>query len=253
MKKLSLIKNQLKNILIVSLVFLFCLILWEAVVVLLKISPIVLIQPSKIIPVITNDSQVILNQLSFSAVEIFVGWFSGSLIAIIMAAVIFAFKIFSRIVVSVCVVINAIPLIALSAIIGGFIGTNQDAKTIIVAILCFFPMLIVALSSFANANGDYKNLFKTYNASSWQRFIKLILPHSLPSIFTALKLNVVTAITTGIVSEFFGAHGGIGQFILSRKGFYDLPMVWAAIFFLIIAGASFYLFVGLIQKLIVNW
>jgi len=91
-------------------------------------------------------------------------------------------------------------------------------------------------------------LFKTYNSSPLQRFIKLIVPHSLPAIFTALRTNVVLAMTTAIVSEFFGAHGGIGQFILSRKGFYDLPMVWAAIFFTVLGGTLFYGFIGLIQK-----
>ena len=251
-KKVKFSKNLINLVITVSSLLIF-LLSWELIVVVFKISPIVLAKPSEIIPVIFNNAQVLLDELGFTFTDVFFGWLIGNVIALITSTLIFSSVKLSKAITSLSVVINAVPLIALSAILGGFIGTDQNAKIVIVAILCYFAMLIVSLNAFTTINEDYTNLFKTYNSNWLQKFIKLIVPNSLPMIFTVLKLNVVTALTTAIVSEFFGAHGGIGQFILTRKGFYDLPMVWAAIFFVVLSGLTFYLIIGLIQKKFVYW
>lgn len=253
MKKRKLIKNKMGEIAVMSLSLISILLVWELFVKFSDISSIVLVAPSEIFPIVKENYRILWKELNYTAYEILVGWLWGNSIALIVAVLIFSFKRVSETVINLGILVNAVPLIALAAILGGFIGTNQNAKTVIVAILCFFPMLIVATTAFSRANGDYLKLFKTYNANRIGTFSKLILPASLPAIFTVLRLNVVNAITTAIVSEFFGAHGGIGQFILARKGFYDLPMVWAAIFLIIIAGSGFYFTIGLIRKLFITW
>jgi len=240
--------KKIGNIILVCASVFVCLLCWELIVTIFKISPIVLVRPTEIFPVIINNIPLLLSELGFTLVEAFFGWLIGSSIALLTASIIFSFRKVTKIITSASIVINAVPLIALSAILGGFIGTNQNSKTVIVALLCYFPILIVSLTAFTSVDENYLTLFKTYNSSPWQRFFKLIMPYSLPVIFSSIKVNVVLAMTTAIVSEFFGAHGGIGQFILARKGFYDLPMVWAAIFFTVLGGTAFYGIVGLIQK-----
>lgn len=253
MKILRQSKEKGKSIGLMLLSITFVLIIWQTFVSKSDISPIVLVGPSAIFPVISHNSDILLKELFYTLNEVFFGWLVGNICAILISTLIFSFRYLSKLVISIGVLINAIPLIALAAILGGFIGTDQLAKTFIVAIVCFFPMLIVSTSVFSSVNGDYRSLFNTYNSSPFETFIKLTLPHSLPAIFTTLKINVINAMSTAIVSEFFGAHGGIGQFILARKGFYDLPMVWAAIFFIIIAGSAFYFAVSVLKSIFINW
>ncbi|MCA9379751.1 ABC transporter permease subunit [Candidatus Dojkabacteria bacterium] len=251
MKKKSF--NKFKDLVVMALSLGVFFVIWELFVKYSDISAIVLVAPSEILPVITNNYDTLLKELKYTSEEVLYGWFWGNLLALLTSIIIFSYKKISDSVISLGVIVNAVPLIALAAILGGFIGTDQNAKTVIVAILCFFPMLIVATTAFKRVNGDFKRLFDSYNSSKKITFIKLIFPASLPAIFTVLKLNVVNAITTAIVSEFFGAHGGIGQFILARKGFYDLPMVWAGIFFIVISGSLFYFSIEIIKKLFIKW
>ena len=251
MKKKSF--KRFKDLVVMALSLGVFFVIWELFVKYSDISAIVLVAPSEILPVITNNYDTLLKELKYTSEEVLYGWFWGNLLALLTSIVIFSYKKISDSVISLGVIVNAVPLIALAAILGGFIGTDQNAKTIIVSILCFFPMLIVATTAFKRVNGDYKRLFDSYNSSKPTTFIKLIFPASLPAIFTVLKLNVVNAITTAIVSEFFGAHGGIGQFILARKGFYDLPMVWAGIFFIVISGSLFYFTIEIAKRLFIKW
>jgi NitT/TauT family transport system permease protein len=251
MKKKSI--KKITDLIIMSFSLGIFFIIWELFVKYSDISSIVLVAPSEILPVITDNYETLTKELKYTSEEVLYGWFWGNLIALVTSIIIFSYKKISDSVISLGVIVNAVPLIALAAILGGFIGTDQNAKTIIVAILCFFPMLVVTTTAFKRVNGDYKRLFVSYNSSKKTTFIKLIFPASLPAIFTVLKLNVINAITTAIVSEFFGAHGGIGQFILARKGFYDLPMVWAGIFFIVISGSIFYFSIDLAKKLFIKW
>lgn len=246
-------KLQIKNSALICLSVLSCLVAWELFVKYRDISSIVLVPPSLILPAIRDNIHLLLKELTFTLEEAVYGWFIGNLMGILLAIGVYSIRHLSRLVIDLGVIINAIPLIALAAIIGGFIGTDQNAKVLIVAVLCFFPMLLVSTSTFASVNGDYRRLFSTYNAGRTNNFFKLIFPSSLPAILTVLKINVINAMSTAIVSEFFGAHGGIGQFILARKGFYDLPLVWAAIFLIIIVGSLFYCLISCFRKTLIKW
>jgi NitT/TauT family transport system permease protein len=216
-------------------------------------SSIVIVKPSEIYPVIFANVAVFLKEIQFTFTESICGWLAGGVVGFVLATAIFPFKTLAKIIVSLAVLINAVPLIALAAILGGFMGTGQGAKIFIVAIVCFFPMLITVLKAFQSVSKDQHNLFATYSSSPIQKFCKLILPASLPAIMTTLRINAVLSISTAIVSEFFGAHGGIGQFILARKGFYDLPMVWGAIFYIIVFGSIYYGILTAIQKYFIKW
>ncbi|HCC68157.1 TPA: hypothetical protein DEP90_03085, partial [Patescibacteria group bacterium] len=82
---------------------------------------------------------------------------------------------------------------------------------------------------------------------------KILLPKSLPAIVNIIKVSIITAIFTAITSEFFGGYGGIGIFILSKKGLFNLPLVWASIFFIAIFGTIFYFSVEFLQKKLIPW
>lgn len=246
-------KKFLKTTIVTYISLSLLLIIWELTVYFTNVSSIIIVRPSEIYPVIFESSSIFIKEVLFTFGEAFGGWFIGSFLGFSVATSVFSFKLFSKVIVTIAVLINAIPLVALSAITSGFMGTGQESKMLIVSIICFFPMLVTVLTAFQGVSKDHNNLFATFSTNPFQKFIKLTLPHSLPFIMITLKVNSVLAISTAIVSEFFGAHGGIGQFILARKGFYDLPMVWGAIFYIVIIGAVFYMFLSVIQKKFIKW
>lgn len=231
--------------------FLFCF--WEAAVGVFHISPITLVRPTDIIPLLIKEHAVFLKALSFTFFEIGWGWGIGNLLGVGCAICIYQFKAVSRLMVSASVLINAVPLVAMSAIIAGFLGTTPVSKIAVTALICFFPMFISALTGFTRLDPNHEDLLRSYASSRLQKFVHLVVPAGMPFIMTAMKLNVLNAIFAAITSEFFGSYGGIGQLILANRGMYNLPMVWGAIFYVIGSGAFFYFVVSLLQKKIVYW
>jgi len=233
--------------------FTVLLIGWEVIVRVGDISPLVLVKPSEIFPVLIEEWPIFFKQIRFTFVEVVAGWTIGNFLGVVLAIFIYDFIPFTNFFMNIGVFINAIPIIALSSIIGGFIGTGPNAKIFIVSLMCFFPMFISALTGFTRINENEQKLMDSYATGKIKRFINLIFPSGLPIIADTLKINVVTAIFAAVVSEFFGAHGGVGPLILENKGLYNLPMIWGALFYVVLVGSVFYLLTEMINKIVVYW
>ena len=54
---------------------------------------------------------------------------------------------------------------------------------------------------------------RSFGASKWEEYRKLILPSSLPAIFAGLKVAITLALIGAIVAEFVGATEGMGVLI----------------------------------------
>ncbi len=245
--------RKVLKILMPILTLLGIILIWEIVAKSGEVSKTILTPPSKIIPEVLANHDIIFEELMFTAVEVLMGWIIGSSVGVFLAILIYRQKSISAILINLSVLINSVPLIALAAILGGILGTGQSGKAVIVGLVCFFPMFISALKAYVEVDSGFVDLFKTYAADEKDRFIKLIVPSGLPLILNTLKVNVLTAISTAVVAEFFGAHGGIGNLILAKRGLYELEIVWGAIFYIILTGGAFYLFIEIIRQTLVPW
>ena len=232
--------------------FLF-LSLWEITVEVFDISKTVLIKPTEVFNSIFINYDIILPELLYSISEIFPGWIIGNVVGFLVGVLIYRKEKVSSSLTSWAVVINAVPLIALSAILGGIMGTDRDQKILLISLILFFPMFITTLSQLKVIDQNLNDLLISYSATPKQILFKLLIPKSMPFILDVLKVNAITAIFTGITAEFFGGYGGIGIFILSKKGLFNLELVWASIFCIAIFGSIFYFSLDLIQKKVLPW
>jgi NitT/TauT family transport system permease protein len=246
------IKNN-KKILIPSITLLAIFIIWEISLMFFDISKTVLIKPSTIIKTLISNYDIILSELWYTITEIIPGWIIGNLLGFLVALLIYRKNDLSNSLVKLSVLVNSIPLIALTAILGGIMGTNRDLKIAIVALIVFFPMFITTLTQLNTINENQKDLMYSYSATKNEILFKLLLPKSFPAVLNSIKVSVVTAIFTAITAEFFGGYGGIGIFILSKKGLFNLKLVWASIFSIALFGSIFYFTINLIQKKLVPW
>jgi NitT/TauT family transport system permease protein len=242
-----------RNVLISISTLIILTLLWELTLTLFNISKIVLIKPSAIIERLYQDRDIIFEELFYTITEIIPGWIIGNGLGFLLALLIYRKKNFSSYLIKSSVLINSIPLIALTAILGGIMGTDKDLKIVIVSILVFFPIFITTLCQLNTIDENHKDLMYSYSATDNEILFKILLPKSLPFILNCIKVSVVTAIFTAITAEFFGGYGGIGIFILSKKGLFNLELVWASIFAIAIFGSFFYFSVEFLQKKLTPW
>ena len=73
-----------------------------------------------------------------------------------------------------------------------------------------------------------------------QQFRKILLPAALPTIFVGFRLGLIFAMINIVGVEFLINFGGLGQLINEMAERYDLPAMYAAICFVVLASVLFF-------------
>lgn len=231
------------------------LILWQVMVVALKVPFVLLPPPSAIfsklmdsVPILAVDfRQTFLKAVLAGYV---IGCGAGFLVAILVDRVPFL----SRGLLPIGSFVSALPIVGVAPIMVMWFGFDWQSKAAVVVIMTFFPMLVNTVAGLAAAPPMSRDLMRTYAASYWQSLFKLRLPEALPFVFNALKINSTLALIGAIVAEFFGTPiVGMGFRISTEVGRMNIDMVWAEIAVAAVAGSAFYGVMALIERACTFW
>ena len=89
---------------------------------------------------------------------------------------------------------------------------------------------------------------KSFKATKSQIYFKLLLPNSLPTIISALKINVSMSLIGIIMGEFLVSKEGIGYLIMYGSQVFNLKLVMTGIIILCIVSAIMYYIVYYVEK-----
>ncbi|MBI2088684.1 MAG: ABC transporter permease [Deltaproteobacteria bacterium] len=130
----------------------------------------------------------------------------------------------------------ASPLVALAPLIIVVFGVGLLAKSVLVFLLAVFPFIFNAFAGVRSTDRLLINVVKSFGGKEKDLYFKVILPSTLPYIVAGTRIAIGRGLVGIIVGEFVAASEGIG-FAISRFGdTYQLPEMFAAIFFLMITA-----------------
>src|SRR5699024_1814759 len=112
------------------------------------------------------------------------------------------------------VILNSLPKTALAPIIIIWVGAGYSG-IIVTAISISIVVTIMNMSlSFRSVDQDQIKLLETFGASKFQVLTKLILPSSVPSLISTLKISIGLSWVGVIVGEFLVSKAGIGYLLV---------------------------------------
>lgn len=251
--------SRLKYLLTVSLPPVLTLVvglaLWEAAVRGFGIPVYLLPAPGAILSTFFEQPVYLLRIGLYSFSQALAGFVIGCLLGTLVAAVCVPWRSLARGLVPFSVASNAIPIIALSPLLGVWLGSTSPASKIaVVAIMTFFPTLVNVYQGLTSPGDDAVQLLRSYAASQREIFLKLRLPAALPALFTALKLCAPLSMIGVVVAEFFGGlRDSLGVFIKANAGLLHMKEAWAAILVAGLIGITFYLVIVTAERLCIPW
>jgi len=150
--------------------------------------------------------------------------------------------------------LNAVPIVALSPIMNRWFADGMEQKIGVVTVVTMAAMAINAYRGMTALRPFSLDLMRSYAAPKRAVFLDLRLPNSLPSVFTALKINIPSAMIAAIVSEYFAAStSGLGFGIKDNLRKAEMAMGWAYITVASLAGILLYLLLLAAERYFTRW
>ncbi len=106
-----------------------------------------------------------------------------------------------------------LPKIALLPLFLILLGVGEKAFILTGSITAFFQIVISTLGGVQSMDPRLLEVGRNYGARGVSLFRKIILPATLPSIFTGLRLGLGLALIAVIAVEFVAAKSGLGHLV----------------------------------------
>jgi NitT/TauT family transport system permease protein len=132
----------------------------------------------------------------------------------------------------------AMPKIALAPLFVITLGIGIESKVALVAITVFFLVLNSTLDGVRNVDRDLVRSLALMGATRLEVIRKVLVPATLPWIFTGMRISVRYAFTNTLLAELIASNSGIGFMIEYYSGVFDATGTYAAILVLVIMSVG---------------
>ncbi len=134
-----------------------------------------------------------------------------------------------------------------------FLGIGELSKVAIIFWASFWPVLLSTVSGVKQVDRLLVNSALSMGASRRFIFFKVVLPASLPSIFTGVRLAGAYSITALVAAEMIGAHSGLGFLTLNSQETFQIPTMYAGILMLAVLGLLLNYLLALLERHLLRW
>jgi len=152
-------------------------------------------------------------------------------------------------------IIYPIPQVAFILPLFLIFGLGNPVKVAIVATALFFQLLVSARGAAKQIELEHITSLRAAGASQWQIYRHVVLPSTLPSILTSLRVSVGLGMAFLYIAETTGSfdphRGGLGSFIDSN--IYSGAQAFAGIMAMAILGLSLYVLIDIIERVVCRW
>ncbi len=150
------------------------------------------------------------------------------------------------------IVLNALPKLALAPVLVIWFGIGFSSKVVLAFLMTVVVSAMSAYSGVQTVDPALTTLMTSLGAKRRQIFTHLVVPSSMPSIITGLRVNIALAMAGAIVGEFIASDRGLGRMIVYAGTVFDLKLVWVGVVVLSIVSVLMYAGVVLLEKLLMR-
>ena len=184
---------------------------------------------------------------------VFGGLALGLSLALLLGYILAKNRMMERLLAPYLVASQSVPVVAIAPLIVIWFGSGRLSKVLICALIVFFPMLVNTIVGIRSVDDDLRDLMRSLKASRWQMFALLEAPAALPVLLGGLKVSVTLSVIGAVVGEFVGADQGLGFLINQARGLFNTPLVFVAIFSLVIIAVLLYGVVMVLERRLLRW
>lgn len=149
--------------------------------------------------------------------------------------------------------LNAVPRLTLLPLIIIWFGIGIWSKVMVVFLGAVIPILISTHSGVQTNEARFLKVARSFGASELKILSSIILPGTVPFIFTGLKYGVGRALLGVVVGELYAATAGVGYMIGAAGNTFQTDVVFFGILTFTIAGLAGVAVLDLLERRFEQW
>lgn len=248
-------RRQLLVAAVQLLLFVGFLALWQFAASMRLVDPFITSQPTAIaqkLLELTNDGSLGYH-IGVTVAETLVGFALGTVLGIAIAGMLWWWDFLSDVSDPYIVVLNATPKMALGPVFIIWLGATMTAVIALAISISLFVTILSVYSAFRQADPEKLIVVRSFGASKWQQFYKVVLPQAVPTIVSTLKVNIGLSLIGAIVGEFLAANAGLGYLIIYGQNIFNMSLVMTSLMILTVIAGLMYYAVSLAERVLVPW
>jgi putative hydroxymethylpyrimidine transport system permease protein len=152
---------------------------------------------------------------------------------------------------------QAVPIAVIAPLLVFWWGFGIFPKLIVIALICFFPVVVTTVDGLAAVDRDQLKLLRTLDASRWQAFRFAELPAALPAALSGARIAVAVGVIAAFIAESqtatIGPYSGLGREIVSDQSSLQEPRAWAAATVLCLLAIACFYTLTLAERKLAPW
>ena len=146
-----------------------------------------------------------------------------------------------------------LPKIVLLPILLTLLGLGSEPKIALIALTVFFQVVVVMRDAAKNIPEATLLSVRSLGARPWQLWRHVILPATLPELFTTLRVSSAVAIAVLFFAEAIAGSTGIGYFIMNSWSMVNYPRMFAGVIALALLGVIIYEAFDIAERRLTRW
>ncbi len=233
----------------IAILILF-LLLWELATSVGWIDSFIFSSPSKIAKCFWNmvlDRSIFLH-IWTTLYETILSFFLVTVLSVCIAILLWRSRKLSEILDPYLVVLNSLPKSALAPLLIVWLGATQTTIVVAGMSVAIFGSILNLYTNFITVDKEKIKLIYTLRGNRWHALTKVVLPSSIPSIISNMKVNIGLCLVGVIIGEFLAARKGLGYLIIYSSQVFKLDWLLMSIVLLCMMAMGLYAFINLLEK-----
>ena len=217
---------------------LLVLIIWELASRYRVVNPLVAPPPSR---VAVDIFQLVYSGALFSALaatfqRIVIGFLIAIAISVTLGTLMARMRLVEDLVDPLVELIRPVSPLAIFPLAILWFGIGDASKIFLIALSCSFPIILNTYAGVRSVDVAYIRAARSLGATSGEIITKIVVPASMPHIFTGIRIAWGIALIVIIASEMIGATDGLGYMVLQAQQTFRVERVFSGIVIIGVIG-----------------
>jgi putative hydroxymethylpyrimidine transport system permease protein len=230
---------------------------WELYADLGGVNEDLLPAPHAVAGALWSNGGLVWRNFTVTAEQVVLGLALALACGFVLAVAIHLLPFLRRAVYPLAVGSQAVPIPVIGVLLVFWWGFGLFPKLVVIALICFFPVLVTTVDGLASVDAEQPKLLRTLDASRWQTFRFAELPAALPAALSGARI----ALAVGVIGAFIAetstptsqAYSGLGREIVTDAGGFQTPRAYAATAVLFVFAIACFYGLAVAERRLTPW